>query len=351
LAPLVMLAYMLPILILGVMLLLFPVIAFAVAVLLALATAPGLFRREAQPLVARTFIAHIVVVPIALLVGIVGSLLAQGSFTHVARMGADLVTASSTGGPYGPAITAVLSCAGACTLVCVATYFAQRPPTAAGSLSAVIMAVAIQLAVVVALIWCAGTLVQQQQTIFALSTETRFPALANSVRGGLPSRHEPVVGSGRLFTGPFAAKRQFKGGVQALLLTVPEWTSVSASVPIAIYFKPDRKRRPLSCPAISGTVFHCRSIVIAPNRPLDRFVLQREFAPTHFKHHEETDWFEFSDRAPDAWLWRAERCWLHLENWPAKGDMVQSEVDCKADWVPQAARLRELLDRRFPPAS
>jgi hypothetical protein len=50
-------------------------------------------------------------------------------------------------------------------------------------------------------------------------------------------------------------------------------------------------------------------------------------------------------------LWRAERCWLHLENWPAKGDLVQSELDCNVDWVQQAARLRELLDQRFPRVS
>jgi hypothetical protein len=38
----------------------------------------------------------------------------------------------------------------------------------------------------------------------------------------------------------------------------------------------------------------------------------------------------------------------YLENWPANGDLVQSEVACNTDWVQQAARLRELLDQRFP---
>ena len=240
----------------------------------------------------------------------------------------------------------MLSCAIACTLICGATFLARESPPRAASLPTVGLVVAVQLAIVVALIWCAGALVQQRQTVFAMSGATRFPTLANYVRGGVPSLHEPAVASGRLFQGPFTAKRYTNVGMQGALLMVPQWTA-----PVAIQFKPARKRRPLSCPSVSGELFQCRYIIVAANRPVDEFVIQRESVPRHFKHSEESVWFEFSNLRPEAWLWRAERCWLHLENWPANGDLVQSEVDCNTDWVQQAARLRELLDRRFPRAS
>ena len=345
LAIMFMLVYMNPILIIPVVLLLFAVAAFAFAVLLALATAPALFRRETQAIVGRTFIAHIVVAPIALLVGVLGSFIAQTMFPSVGRLDAvaDLVTASSANWPYRPASIALLSCAIACTLICGATFLARESPPRAASLPTVGLVVAVQLAIVVALIWCAGALVQQRQTVFAMSGATRFPTLANYVRGGVPSLHEPAVASGRLFQGPFTAKRYTNVGMQGALLMVPQWTA-----PVAIQFKPARKRRPLSCPSVSGELFQCRYIIVAANRPVDEFVIQREFVPRYFKHSEESVWFEFSNLRPEAWLWRAERCWLHLENWPANGDLVQSEVDCNTDWVQQAARLRELLDQRFP---
>lgn len=87
---------------------------------------------------------------------------------------------------------------------------------------------------------------------------------------------------------------------------------------------------------------------MARNRPLDKFIIQREFAPRYFSHREEAVRFEFSSIMPDAWLWRDGSCWLHLENWPAKGDLVQSEVDCETDWIEQATQLREQLEQRFP---
>jgi hypothetical protein len=339
-----MLVYMSPILIVPGVLLLFAIAAFAFAVLLALATAPSLFRRETRAVVGRTFIAHIVVAPIALLVAVLGSFVAQTMFPSVGRIDglADLITASSANEPYWPASIALLTCAMACTLICGATFLASESPPRAASLPTVGLVVAVQLVIVVALIWCAGALVQQRQTVFAMSGATPFPALANHVRGGVPSLHEPAVASGRLFQGPFTVKRNTKVGMQGALLTIPQW-----NVPIAIQFNPARKKRPLSCPSVSGELFQCRYIIVAPNRPVDEFVIQRELVPRYFKHSAENVWFEFSNRRPEAWLWRAERCWLHLENWPANGDLVQSEVDCKADWVQQAARLRELLDQRF----
>jgi hypothetical protein len=348
LGVLFMFTYMNPILILVGVLLLFAVAALAFATLLALATAPALFRRETQAIVGRTFIAHILVAPIALLVGSCGSFLAQGRFTLMGRLDAvaDLVSASSTNGPYWPATIALLSCATACTLICGATFFARNPLAGAAPLPTVFLVATAQLAIVVALIWCAGTLVQQRQTVFASSAATRFPALADYVRGGVPSLHEPAVVSGRLFQGPFAAKRHAKVSMQGVVLMVPQW-----SAPIAIQFNPARKRRPLSCPGISGQLFQCRYIIVADNRPVDEFIIQRDFVPRYFSHREEKVWFEFSNLTPEVWLWRAERCWLHLENWPAKGDLVQSELDCNIDWVQQAARLRELLDQRFPRVS
>jgi hypothetical protein len=344
-----MLVYMSPILIIPVALLLFAVAALAFAVLLALATAPALFRRETQAIAGRTFIGHIVVAPIALLVGVLGSFVAQTMFPFVGRIDgiADLISASSTNGPYWPASIALLTCATACTLICGATFLVREgsPPRAA-ALATVGLVIAVQLAIVVALIWCAGTLVQQRQTVFAMSGATRFPTLAHYVRSGVPSLHEPAVASGRLLQGPFTAKRHTNVGIGGVLLIVPQWTA-----PVAIQFKPARKRRPLSCPSVSDQLFQCRYIIVAANRPVDEFVIQREFAPRYFKHSEESVWFEYSNLRPEAWLWRAERCWLHLENWPANGDLVQSEVGCNTDWVQQAARLREFLDRRFPRAS
>jgi hypothetical protein len=346
LAIMFMLVYMSPILIFPVALLLFAVAALAFAVVLALATAPGVFRRETQAVVGRNFIAHIVVSPIALLIGVLGSFVAQTMYPSVGRIDgiADLITASSANGPYWPASIALFSCAIACTLICSATFLArEEPPPRVASMPTVGLVVAVQLAIVVALIWCAGALVHQRQTVFAMSGATRFPTLANYVRGGVPSLHEPAVASGRLFQGPFTAKRYTKVGVQGALMMVPQWNAL-----VAIQFNPARKRRPLSCPSVSGELFQCRYIIVAANRPVDEFVVQREFVPRYFKHREERVWFEFSNPWPEAWLWRAERCWLHLENWPANGDLVQSEVDCNNDWVQQAARLREFLDQRFP---
>jgi hypothetical protein len=343
--PLAVMFMFLPILILPVLLLLFAVAALAFAGLLALATAPDLFRRDTQAIVRRTFIAHILVAPIALLVGTCGTF--AGSLPLVRPIGAvaDLVSVTSTSG-YLPASIALVSFAIACTLICGATFFARNPLAVAASLPTVFTVAAVQLTIVVALIWCAGGLVQQRQTVFALSAATRFPTLANYVRGGVPSLHEPAVASGRLFQGPFVAKRRTKVGLQGVLLMVPQW-----NVPIAIQFNPERKIRALSCPGISGQLFQCRYIIVAANRPIDEFVIQRAFVPRYFSHREENVWFEFSNLTPEVWLWRAERCWLHLENWPAKGDLVQSELDCNVDWVQQAARLRELLDQRFPRVS
>jgi hypothetical protein len=272
------LVYMNLILIIPIVLLLVAVAALAFAVLLALATAPSLFRRETQAVVGRTFIAHIVVAPIALLVAVLGSFVAQTMFPSVGRVDglADLITASSANGPYWPASIALLSCAIACTLICGATFLARESLPRAASLPTVGLVAVVQLAIVVALIWCAGALVQQPQTVFAMSGTTRFPTLANYVRGGVPSLHEPAVASGRLFQGPFTVKRNTKGGMQGALLTIPQW-----NVPIAIQFNPARKRRPLSCPSVSGELFQCRYIIVAPNRPVDEFVIQRELVPRY----------------------------------------------------------------------
>jgi hypothetical protein len=148
LAIMFMLVYMSPILIFPVVLLLFAVAALAFAVLLALATAPGLFRRETQAVVGRTFIAHIVVSPIALLVGVLGSFVAQTMFPSVGRIDsiADLVTASSANGPYRPASIALLSCAIACTLICGGTFLAREESPPRAALPTVGLVVAIQLA-------------------------------------------------------------------------------------------------------------------------------------------------------------------------------------------------------------
>lgn len=338
-----------PILIPVLMLALFAVGALAFGALLALATAPSLFRPETRVIAGRTFIAHIAVAPIALLVAILGSFIAKAMFPFVIRVDAVSDLATAPGAPWPPywaATVALLSCAIACSLICGATYFVQHPSAGIASIPTVHLGIAIQIAITAALIWGAGTLVRHGQTIFGLSTSSRFRALANYVRGGVPSMQEPVVVSGRRFEGPFIAKRHSDVGLNGLVVMLPR--SSTRRVPTAVQFNPGRKKRPLTCPDISGRIFQCRYIIVARNRPLDKFIIQREFAPRYFSHREEAVRFEFSSIMPDAWLWRDGSCWLHLENWPAKGDLVQSEVDCETDWIEQATQLREQLEQRFP---
>lgn len=340
--------YINPILYLVLPLALFAVGAVAFGALLALATSPSLFRPETRVVAGGTFIAHILVAPIALLVAIFGSFFAQAMFPSIMRVDgfSDLITVSSAlGAPYSAATVGLLSCAIACSLMCGATFFARHPSAGFAYLPTILVGFTVQIAITAALVGGAGTLVRHGQTIFGLSTASRFPALANYVRGGIPSMQEPTIVSGRRFEGPFVTKRHSGVGLTGLVLMLQQ--TPATTLRIAIQFNPERKRRPLTCPEISGRIFQCRYIIVAPNRPLDKFILQREFAPRYFNHRPEDVRFEFSSIMPDAWLWRDDTCWLHLENWPAKGDLVQSAVDCQTDWIEQATRLRESLEQ-FP---
>lgn len=58
--------------------------------------------------------------------------------------------------------------------------------------------------------------------------------------------------------------------------------------------------------------------------------------------------YEFSDANTNVSLWQTTNtspCWLHLEDWPATGDAVRTEVVCHSPWPEQASAAAGIAER------
>jgi len=210
------------------------------------------------------------------------------------------------------------------------------------------LGILLQLAVAVALVGVTAGMVLRHQTIFGIDA-TRWPAaLVELVRRGQPTLDAPSVISGRSFGGPFLSKSRGQWQViEGLVVEIPEWRVGGVPAPVSLQFNRQRRIQLLTCPELSE-ITRCRAIAPAWNVKLDAVILKRGV------YFGDRGAYEFSEAIPDVSFWRedaanpAARCWLHLEDWPMKGDAARAQAECSGRWPEQAARLRGLLERRFP---
>ena len=330
------------------------VVAIAFGALLALAAAPNLFDIGKRPAVARLLGHHVIVAPIAVIFAFVGILIAELMFTAATSDDIMLfpgVFRAPVGSPSTPlyaAAVALMTWTIASTLTWGAGVQARNPTVTLIRSARFWAVIAIELVIALALAFYAADRVHSRRALFDAQPPPRIAPLVRIIRGGMAPLHEPVAASERLLRGAFVRKWRSNDKVFRAVIKMEQPVLRDASSLLDVEFGPRRQRRPLTCPEAVGPLLTCRFIapIVASGGRLDSVILQRELPEGYDLRS--TVIVEYSKQMPDAWLWRERSCWLHLDDWPARGDLVRLEVACVENWSDWAGRLRARLDQEFP---